>query len=144
MLKINVYNHYNQEKSYNKIIKYILKKAYKTLKIKEKKLVSLILVTNEKIKELNNQYRDINQETDVLSFENDNGLEEIGDIFISLDKAKEQAKSYEHSFERELAFLAVHGFLHCLGYDHLNETDEIEMFDLQKEILENSKYRRTS
>jgi probable rRNA maturation factor len=107
-------------------------------------IANIILVDNEKIKELNSQYRKIDNETDVLSFENDQGLAEIGDIFISIDKAKEQAKDYEHSFERELAFLSVHGFLHCLGYDHLNKNDEEVMFDLQKQILDNSKYRRNS
>jgi probable rRNA maturation factor len=144
MLKINIYNYYNEDKTYNRVVNYILKRAYKTLKIKEKMIANIILVDNEKIKELNSQYRKIDNETDVLSFENDQGLAEIGDIFISIDKAKEQAKDYEHSFERELAFLSVHGFLHCLGYDHLNKNDEEVMFDLQKQILDNSKYRRNS
>ncbi len=144
MLKINIYNYYNEDKTYNRVVNYILKRAYKNLKIKEKMIANIILVDNEKIKELNSQYRKIDNETDVLSFENDQGLAEIGDIFISIDKAKEQAKDYEHSFERELAFLSVHGFLHCLGYDHLNKNDEEVMFDLQKQILDNSKYRRNS
>ena len=60
----------------------------------------------------------------------------MGDVFISIDKAREQSISYGHSFERELAFLTVHGFLHCNGYDHLNEADEKTMFCLQTIILD--------
>lgn len=143
MLKINIFNQYNDDKEYDKIINKILKSAYKFLKLKEKMVVNVILVNNDSIREMNQNYRNIDKETDVLSFENDGYTSEIGDIFISVDKTKEQASAYEHSFARELAFLSVHGFLHCLGYDHLNKEEESEMFSLQDKILEVSKYRRT-
>ena len=142
MLKINIFNQFNKNQVYKKTIKKILKKAYKHLKIKEKMIVNVILVDNQAIKELNKTYRNIDKETDVISFENDDYIDEIGDIFISIDKTQEQAKNYNHSFERELAFLSVHGFLHCLGYDHLKEKDEKEMFSLQEEVLELSRLRR--
>ena len=143
MLKINIFNQYDESNQYKKTIKKSLKTAYKFLDIKEKMIINIVLVTDEEIKEMNKTYRDIDKETDVLSFENDGFAGEIGDVFISIDKCKEQALSYEHSFDRELAFLSVHGFLHCLGYDHLNKEDEKEMFSLQDEILEISKFRRT-
>ncbi|MDT8336821.1 MAG: rRNA maturation RNase YbeY [Candidatus Izemoplasmatales bacterium] len=143
MLKINIFNQYNEDKNYTKIINKILKSAFKFLKYKEKMIVNVILLDNETIKEMNKNYRNLDKETDVLSFENDGYTAEIGDIFISIDKVKEQATSYNHDFARELAFLSVHGFLHCLGYDHLNKENELEMFTLQDRILEISKYRRT-
>jgi len=143
MLKINIFNQYDESNQYKKTILKSLKTAYKFLEIKEKMIINVVLVTDQEIKEMNKTYRDIDKETDVLSFENDGFTDEIGDIFISIDKCKEQALSYEHSFDRELAFLSVHGFLHCLGYDHLNKEDELEMFSLQDKILEISKFRRT-
>lgn len=144
MLKINIFNQYDEVNDYKKIIKYILKQAVKVLRIKERMIVNVILVDNHKIQELNNGYRNIDKPTDVLSFVNDSYDKEIGDIFISLDKTKEQALTYGHSFARELAFLVTHGFLHCLGYDHLTEADELEMFDLQNKILNSSIHGRSS
>lgn len=103
---------------------------------------NVIIVDNKKIRELNNQYRNIDRETDVISFaledEKEIRCEEIrllGDIYISIDKAKSQAEEYNHSLRRELCFLTTHGFLHLLGYDHMNEEDEKIMFNLQDEIL---------
>lgn len=142
MLKINIINQYDSSKKYSRIIKYIYKIAEKKLDITDRLIVNVILVSDEEIREMNARYRNIDKTTDVLSFENQEGIGEIGDIFISLDKTKEQAETYGHDFARELAFLSVHGLLHCLGYDHLNELDEKEMFSIQDEILENSKYRR--
>lgn len=106
--------------------------------------VSVTFVDNEKIRELNRQYRNIDKPTDVLSFpledetfESDEPMPRFfGDIVISIPKAKQQALDYNHSFQRELAFLAVHGFLHLLGYDHQTEEEEKIMFQKQKEILE--------
>lgn len=109
--------------------------------------VSISFVNNEQIQVINRDYRDKDKPTDVISFAmqemEDEELEIVGeglpvvlgDIIISLDKAKEQAEEYNHSFERELAFLALHGFLHLLGYDHLNAEDEKKMFRRQDEIL---------
>jgi len=105
-------------------------------------IINVILVDDAKIREMNKQYRNIDQETDVLSFENADGLSEIGDIFISIDKTLKQAENYKHSFKRELAFLSLHGFLHCLGYDHLTEDEEKEMFSLQDMIIDNTKFKR--
>ena len=103
---------------------------------------SLILTDDEEVHYLNKTYRNIDRTTDVLSFAlNDGGampgpVNVLGDIYISIPKMIEQAKEYNHSEKRELSFLAVHGLLHLLGYDHtLGEKEEKEMFDLQKEIL---------
>ncbi|MDN4525433.1 rRNA maturation RNase YbeY [Fictibacillus fluitans] len=109
--------------------------------------LSLTFVTDEMIHEINRQYRDKDRPTDVISFameEMGEGEIEItgaelprilGDIIISVDTAKVQAEEYGHSFMREIGFLAVHGLLHLLGYDHLNEQDEKQMFGRQDEIL---------
>lgn len=143
MLKINFVNQYDDSKEYKKIITKILRVAAKHLKLKGKNVINVILVNDEEIKRLNGQYRQIDKVTDVLSFENDDYTDELGDVFISIDKAKSQAEEYQHSFSRELAFLTVHGFLHCLGYDHLVSNDEKEMFGIQDEILNKSQFRRT-
>ena len=103
---------------------------------------SVIIVDNERIHKINKEYRGIDRPTDVISFalEDSEGVELenyriLGDIYISIDKVKEQAKSYGHSERRELAFLTVHGFLHLLGYDHMEPDDEKIMFAKQEEIL---------
>ncbi|EMB74698.1 rRNA maturation RNase YbeY [Streptococcus mutans] len=126
---------------------------------KEDKEMAVTFVTNERSHELNLKYRDTNRPTDVISLEykpesslsfdeedlaDDPDLAEvltefdayIGELFISVDKAKEQAREYGHSFEREMGFLAVHGFLHINGYDHYTPQEEKEMFSLQEEILD--------
>ncbi|MEG9297241.1 rRNA maturation RNase YbeY [Mangrovibacillus sp. Mu-81] len=110
--------------------------------------VSVTFVSNDRIREINRDYRHKDQPTDVISF----ALEELGedeieivgtdiprilgDIIISVERAKEQAEEYNHSFSRELGFLALHGFLHLLGYDHIEKEDETEMVQRQKEILD--------
>lgn len=110
--------------------------------------LSLTFVDNEKIHEINREYREIDRPTDVISFaleENTEGEMEIigqdmprvlGDIIISIPRAKQQAEEYGHSFMRELGFLAVHGFLHLLGYDHGTKEEEQQMFSRQEEILQ--------
>lgn len=110
--------------------------------------MSITCVDNEEIQRINATYRDKDAVTDVISFAIEDDSEDdldlslfdlprnIGDIFISLDRTKEQAEWYNHSFERELGFLAVHGFLHLNGYDHMTEEDEKEMFNLQRKILD--------
>ena len=104
---------------------------------------NIIFVDNEKIREINKQYRGIDRPTDVISFaynddETDTAYagDEIGDIFICLDRAAEQAVEYEHSLEREVGFLAVHGYLHLKGYDHMTKEEEKVMFKKQEEILD--------
>lgn len=129
------------------LVEKLLQHAAKVQNIEEGSEVSITFVTNEAIHEINREYRDKDQPTDVISF----ALEEmgegeikiigediprvLGDIIISTDRTREQAEEYGHSFERELGFLAVHGFLHLLGYDHMTEEDEKEMFGKQDEIL---------
>jgi len=103
---------------------------------KDRAEVGLTLVGEKKIQQLNRDYRGINAPTDVLSFpmqeqgEDQTGLEEpelLGDVVICIPRAKEQAGEFGHSFRRELLYLAVHGLLHLLGYDHENEADRQEM-----------------
>ncbi|MCL1903930.1 MAG: rRNA maturation RNase YbeY [Oscillospiraceae bacterium] len=103
--------------------------------------ISLMFVSDEEIHGLNRKHRDVDRPTDVLSFpigepNHDEGAVTLGDIVISLPTAQAQAKQYGHSTKRELAFLIVHGLLHLLGYDHINEDDEKIMTLKQKEILE--------
>ena len=108
--------------------------------------VSVRFVDNEEIRKLNKQYRNIDKETDVLSFpmgengvydvNHDTGAKILGDIVISMEKAVEQAKMYNHPLQREVGFLTVHSMLHLLGYDHMEPEEEKEMFAKQKEILE--------
>ena len=108
----------------------------------ENSTFSVILTDDEEVHYLNKTYRNIDRTTDVLSFAlNDNGafpgpINVLGDIFINIHKMKEQAIEYNHSEKRELSFLALHGLLHLLGYDHTKgPKEEEEMFGLQKEIL---------
>jgi len=138
------------------LIKTLIIDAAKTLKLKDNYEVSITIIDNKKIKEINRNYRFIDKETDVISFAIEDNDEEdfdiffdsefvkddaklprlLGDIFISIDKAEEQAAAFGHSLEREVGFLAVHGFLHLNGYDHQTEAEEKEMFALQEDILE--------
>ena len=105
-------------------------------------IFNIIIVDKEKIQEINKTYRNIDRVTDVISFalEDDDSFVKtdfrvLGDIYICLDKAIEQAKEYGHSLKREISFLTIHGLLHLLGYDHMTEKDEKEMFGLQEMIL---------
>lgn len=123
-------------------------------KVQPETEVSLTFVSNEKIREINREYRNKDSVTDVISFAMEEmgegeielvGLEMprvLGDIIISVARAKEQAEEYGHTFMRELGFLAVHGFLHLLGYDHETSEDEKEMFTRQKDILDAFGLRR--
>ena len=110
--------------------------------------ISVTFTDNEGIQAINREYREIDAPTDVLSFPqndfNEDGIDKsddsekiLGDIVLSLEKAKEQADEYGHSFEREVAFLCVHSTLHLLGYDHeTGEDDEADMRRRQSEIME--------
>lgn len=114
--------------------------------------ISFSIVSSEEIKEINLQHRNINKETDVLSFPllefplkyalNENIITPLGDIIISIEKAISQAKEYGHSLEREIAFLTVHSMLHLLGYDHMNEEEEKTMFQKQDDILNKLNIKR--
>ncbi|RQM96448.1 rRNA maturation RNase YbeY [Staphylococcus warneri] len=127
-------------------IEKLLNFAKQQEEISEDAELSITFVDKSEIQEINKMYRDKDKVTDVISF----ALEEdepnidmsefdiprvLGDIIICTDVAQEQSESYGHSFERELGFLALHGFLHLLGYDHMNEEDEKEMFGRQDAIL---------
>ncbi len=105
-------------------------------------LFNIILVDNDYIHKLNKEYRGIDRVTDVISFALEDSQDEVkldfrvlGDIYISVDKAKDQAKEYGHSFLRELSFLTIHGLLHLLGYDHMTKEEEEIMFKKQDELL---------
>lgn len=109
--------------------------------------ISVSIVDNEEIRQINRQFRNIDKATDVLSFpmltfqegeqaeRNEDGEILLGDIIISLERAREQAAEYGHSLKREIAFLTAHSMLHLLGYDHMTPEEEEEMFRRQKEIL---------
>lgn len=132
-------NNLTNEKVDTKIIEKVLNYASEYLKIKEA-YVSVVLIDNKRIHEINKEYRGVDAPTDVISFAFNDGEKikspDLGEIYISLDKVKSQSEEYGHSFERELSFLTVHGLLHLLGYDHMNETDEKCMFGLQTKILD--------
>jgi len=127
----------------------LLQFAAAKLSIPENAEISVTVVDDQKIREINREYRNKDAVTDVISFalEDDEDIfmtldmeeedipRDLGDIFLSYDKAVEQAEEYGHSVDRELGFLLVHGFLHLNGYDHMTEADEKEMFSLQEEIL---------
>ncbi|MGI6360010.1 MAG: rRNA maturation RNase YbeY [Acholeplasmatales bacterium] len=136
MMKVNFYN---KTKEDVKELKKLLKDIFKT--VNENYEFNVIFVSNKKIKELNKTYRNIDKETDVLSFPDEDG-NYIGDIFISLEKAKEQALEYKHSLSREVGFLTVHGYLHLLGYDHQTKLEEKEMRALEENILTKANLER--
>ncbi len=122
----------------NEYVNYLVKKL--TL---EKCEFNIILTTNKKIHEINKEYRGVERETDVISFamEDEKDIEYtdfrlLGDIYISIDKCYMQASEYEHSRVREICFLATHGVLHLLGYDHMTKEDEEKMFSLQEALLD--------
>lgn len=102
--------------------------------------VSVTFVDNERIRELNREFRNIDRVTDVLSFPADEPVVEgrgrfLGDIALSLERAKTQSEEYGHSFKREVAFLTAHSVLHLLGYDHMTPDEEKEMFAKQEKVL---------
>ncbi len=117
--------------------------------VRDSREFNIIFVSNEEIQQINRDYRGIDRITDVISFallDNDlsnyNAERELGDIFICVDRAKEQAEEYGHSLEREIGFLSVHGYLHLCGYDHMNPEDEKVMFAKQDEILNKAGLKR--
>ncbi len=125
----------------NKLEKY-LKFIVKKLNI-EKAIFNIIFVSNEEIHKINREYRNTDRVTDVISFaleDNQDIVYEdfrlLGDIYIAIDVAYDQAIEYNHSREREVCFLATHGILHLLGYDHMTDEEEKEMFSLQEKLLQ--------
>lgn len=128
----------------NDYVSYVVKK----LEL-EKCEFNIIIVDNEKIHKINKEYRNVDRETDVISFALEDNMDVnytdfrlLGDIYISIDKCYQQANEYGHSKVREICFLATHGILHLLGYDHMEENDEKEMFKLQNELLDGYNIKR--
>ena len=145
-MELDFISNYKEYEEYEEIYSLLVDKTFKHLKLKFDPIISVSLVDNEFIHQINRDYRGIDRPTDVISFafldnEDRNAIYKskepvcLGDIYISVDKAKEQAEEYGHSLKRELSFLFVHGLLHLLGYDHMIEEDEKVMFRLQDEIL---------
>lgn len=136
-MEINFFNHTKKDtKEYEDLISNILKDF--------DSIMNIIFVDDDEIQEINKEYRNIDRVTDVISFALKDSLDlidiaelddELGDIFIDLDQAFRQAKEYGHSIAREVGFLAVHGYLHLNGYDHMTKEDEEVMFKRQEEIL---------
>lgn len=137
-----------------KIIEDVVQECFFTENIKDKKFIlSVTLTTPQVIKELNKEYRNIDKETDVLSFpmfekqeieerKNSIVVEVLGDIVISIPRVEEQAKEYGHSFERELAYMVVHGFYHLMGYDHMEDDDKKIMREKEENVLQKLKIER--
>ena len=142
-----------ENKENEKKIKKVLNQCYKTENLNPEYLyVNIILTNPENIRKYNKEYRNIDSETDVLSFpmfekgELNNFKscckEVLGDIIISLERVEQQAKEYGHSFQRELAYMVVHGFYHLMGYDHINEDDKKVMRAKEENILKALKIER--
>lgn len=142
---------------YENIIKKVLAKCFETEHLENSKLyVSITLTTPDNIHKINKEYRNVDKATDVLSFpmftkeeieqkiaKNDFQHEDVlGDIIISIEKVKEQAQEYEHSFEREFAYMIVHGFYHLMGYDHIKEEDKVIMRPKEEKVLNELGIRR--
>lgn len=143
-----IFNNTDKEiKEIDKLENY-MKFAIKKLDI-ENAIFNIIFVSNEEIHNINKEYRNIDRVTDVISFALEDNKDIVyddfrllGDIYIAIDVAYDQAVEYNHSREREVCFLATHGLLHLLGYDHMIEEDEKEMFGLQEELLDAYEIKR--
>lgn len=136
-----------ENKDYEELINKVVKKCFETEGLLQKKLyISITLTTPSQIRKINNEYRNIDKETDVLSFPmfekedipkiSGENIDVLGDIVISIPKVEEQAEEYGHSFERELAYMVVHGFFHLMGYDHEKEEDKRDMREHEEKVLE--------
>lgn len=145
MNRIGIFNETDVELTEEKkMIRKLVKEVLKEENVRNAEC-NIIFVDNEKIHEINQEYRHIDRVTDVISFALEDEMENepsaqyemrvLGDIYISVDRAKEQALEYGHSFLREICFLAIHGMLHLLGYDHQTTEDEKIMFQKQEEVL---------
>lgn len=145
------------DEKYDEIISKVVKECFRVENLLDSKLyISITLTTPENIQKYNKQYRNLDKPTDVLSFpmfekeeldemiKNKDFMHEdvLGDIIISIEKVKEQAEEYGHSFERELSYMLVHGFYHLMGYDHIEEEDKKIMRPKEDKILEALKITR--
>ncbi|MCL1950959.1 MAG: rRNA maturation RNase YbeY [Turicibacter sp.] len=148
-IEIEFYNQTGEETgAFESQVQTVIEAAAKRESLAGKPIeMSVIFVTDEEIRQINSQYRQKDAVTDVITFAMEDEVDGeiqikgipmprmLGDVFIALPRTREQAARYGHSFTRELSFLAVHGFLHLLGYDHQNEADEQVMFGKQEAIL---------
>lgn len=144
---INIVNNTNDTRweEYKTLFFELSNRTSSTVEQHEKGIVSVIFVNDSQIQEINKLYRGIDKATDVISFalqdsedeyEQMGDEDELGDIFINVNAVIRQAEEYAHSVKRECCFLFVHGLLHLLGYDHMNEKEAIQMFQLQDVILD--------
>lgn len=140
-----------QNEQYDELIKSVIETCMKEENLNNLGYYVCVTLTNpNKIRELNNTYRNIDKETDVLSFpmfekeeideirknqEKNNVIEPLGDIVVSIERVEKQAIEYGHSFERELSYMVVHGFYHIIGYDHIEEKDKVIMRPKEEHIL---------
>ena len=147
-----------ENKEYVELIEKVIDKCFEEEKLKGLNIyISITLTTPKQIRELNKEYRNIDKETDVLSFpmfekneidaivekrEEMPVAEVLGDVVISLERVAEQAIEYGHSFERELSYMLVHGFYHLMGYDHIEEKDKIQMRPKEEKILQELRITR--
>ena len=150
------YRGIEEKKEYEELIEKVLKKCFEVENIEDKNFyMSIILTTPTEIRKLNKEYRDIDRETDVLSFpmyekeeletvkqQKQEWKDTLGDIVISIERVEEQAKEYGHSFEREFAYMLVHGFYHIMGEDHIEEEDKKIMRPKEEKILNELKITR--
>lgn len=145
-LDIKVLWEVEQEKNIDNLINTVVKKALEMQQVTADVELSIVITDNNSIRKINKEFRDKDMPTDVLSFpgyepeeieevKKSEELMVIGDIIISKEKVVEQAKEYENTFEREFAYLLVHGILHLLGYDHMEESEKIVMRENEEKIL---------
>ena len=151
------YKDIEENKEYEKIIKRVVEQCFKEEGLHDSKLYISITLTNpENIRKINNEFRNIDRETDVLSFpmfekqELDEMIKNkdfkhedvLGDIVISIKRVEEQAEEYGHSFEREFSYMLVHGFYHLMGYDHIKEEDKLVMRPKEENVLDKLNIKR--
>ena len=151
------YKDVEENRNYEELIETVVDMCFKTEKLEKLNLyISITLTVPSEIRKINKEYRNIDKETDVLSFpmfekeeldeiisnQNNEIPETIGDIIISVERVEEQAKEYGHSFERELAYMVVHGFYHLMGYDHIQEEDKKVMRAKEENVLNLLKINR--
>lgn len=145
-----------ENKEYEKIINTVLEECFKIENLENLNVyMSIILTIPEEIRRINKEFRNIDKETDVLSFpmfekeelQNISAYigdipEVLGDIVVSIERVKQQAEEYGHSFERELAYMIVHGFYHIMGEDHIEEEDKVKMRAKEENILNKLNIKR--
>ena len=152
-----IFDGIEEKKEYEAIIKKVIEECCKVENLIDSKLyITITLTTPQKIKKINTEYRNMERETDVLSFpmfekdDIDKKIKEgnfeypdiLGDLIISISRVEEQAKDYGHSFEREFSYMIVHGFYHLMGYDHIKEEDKTIMRQKEENILSNLNINR--